>query len=276
MTSIHVDTNISNEMTTVNNNFLDINNMSNDMKECVSDILQLLRQNIFKFYMTFHKVESILNNTNDLSKRVTHLRAYSSYQPEFIRSLKIGQVMLDADILLKKLLHNNRHTELVDIEKQLTSYDNFNSLFANNLTKSGYFIVKPSTYSIVNDQIIISDHANISLKCHNYQINYNGNACIEKLLKKREQLIIQLEEDISNEFNKSLKYQYNELEKLANFGKALTIARIIFDNNIKFNAMNTHYDKIPNEHLLPITSFDTYKTNDEVIYIFHGGIMVEI
>lgn len=206
----------------------------------VAEILDLFGKGYPNFSMSFENTRHEDSGTQDPQVVVDTV-----FKPDILRSYRCGHLMFLADETLKTHLFRYEARKLNYLEDKIrwkiAWYDNKGEPLNLNMEMSAFFLVKPFRYTIEHQEegvyrLVVSDQANISLKCHSYKLKYDGDVPkVAEYVAKREQLIQEFEEHISSTFNTVLKQKYQTLFDLETFGRALTIANIIINNHVGYN-----------------------------------------
>lgn len=249
----------------------------------IAEILDLYDQGHSTLKMTFTNPKMMGTEEDNFKVKMDTI-----LEPEILYERVCGYRMVNADIILKTELFRTQNDAVEKLDFEIIK-----ALHAEKFSRlprySAVFVVGPYKWSLENNKLIVSPEANIKLKCHSYEFDYSGsNEEIRKMLERRTNLILEFEKKISDEFNTRYRQQYKSLERLAKFGKALTIAQIIKSNDIKYDSriikiFADDQPPLPREKIVPINYLGILKKITEtaavrekiVTYFPSGGIRVK-
>ena len=237
----------------------------------LKEILHFFDNDVYNFKMSFTSDDD--NGTDiDFGEIIDNKIAIDTlFEPNELRSTKMGKFMYEADLVLKQLLGmskkiNDNTADLYDETRKVHSYCAFFDLFP-------YDVDFVSSTSIIN-----LTKRNIKCVFHSYEINLdNINSSNQKninfLVKQRNQFMKEYESKLNSTFD-TLKIRFagekRPLHELEEICKALTIALIIKTNNCKYELNQIQsYVKIPKRTLVNLKHSVKLPRHDDILA---GGI----
>lgn len=176
----------------------------------LKDILYLLDNDIEDFGMSFENYKHV-----NFKIECTNL-----FYPPIVGSLEIGRVMTEADKTLKNIISNSTYN-LTMLNSQIVK-----QFPETQLNLSGFFKLSNCNIKLIGDNFIYEGN-NIKFKAH----DYSNNEIDENINNERINEILKFQDVLNNSFDKYKRIYGDSLNQLEELAKAVTIARLISDNN---------------------------------------------
>lgn len=207
----------------------------------LKEILNFFDNNEYNFKMSFASEDHI-----DYIREVKNnaMIIDTVFEPDKLRSTKLGRFMCEADLVLKQLIGASKkiNDNLADL------YEETGKIYSI----CAFFNLNPYDVKLIGKQIFMGKR-NINCVFHSYEIEPdsipNFNPKIEKLIEQRKQFIKEYSDTLNSTYN-VLKSRYagekRPLHELEEICKALSMAQIIKANNCTFDLGEIKpYAKIP-------------------------------
>lgn len=234
----------------------------------LKEILNFFDNDIYNINMTFASedhvdyVREVKNNTMIIE---------TVFEPDELRSTKLGRFMYEADLVLKQLLGTSKkiNDNLADL------YEETGKLYSI----CAFFNLNPYDVKLIGKQIFMGKR-NINCVFHSYEIEPNSipnfNPRIKKLIEERKQFIKEYSDTLNSTYN-VLKSRYagekRPLHELEEICKALTIAQIIKANNCVYDLDEIEpYAKVPTRTAIDIKYAVKIPRHDDILV---GGVSME-
>jgi len=216
-----------------------------------------------------NEIDTTLLNETTLRDTRIKMAVKNIFQPDELRTTKMGLSMLEADLVLKKILGtskkiNENLSDLCDITGEIYSF-------------SGFWKLIPYDVELLGNNINFTKR-NISVVIHSFEIKPDPK--INHLIEKRYKYIKEFEKKITDIYD-TLKIKYSTMKKntlveLEEITKALSIALIIKSNNCDYDLGKINkYTKINNKtcifkeytYLIPRYDSEEYRVGGVSIMI---------
>jgi hypothetical protein len=233
-------------------------------EQYLKEILNFFDNDIYNFKMTFTNDEDdslreIKNNTMIIE---------TTFEPNELRSTKMGRFMYEADLVLKQLLGSSKkiNDNLAELYEETGKIHSF----------CAFFDLNPYDAKLIGKQIFMTNR-NIKCVFHSYEIDpniiSNSNKKIIELIEQRNQFMKEYENTLNTTYN-ILKTRFSgekkPLYELEEICKALTVALIIKANNCEYNLDEIKpYAKIPKHTAMNIKYAVKIPRHDD---IYAGGV----